>query len=286
MDSMRRLLLPLALLLIACQADDQPVELSVISYNVKGVDWEPDDREQWPEAVSLADLVTTLQAHPADVICLQEVRKKDKGSSLAEELAEALGGYQVQLVTTTSIWLPYVQQNAILARHELLDYAELDLGEDPGGREHRQFQYARLELPGGDVVHLGNVHLFTDDALHLSALEAIAAFVGDRVREGDHFVWAGDFNFRPLALDESPYAYLTKRFTPPLSDPLVSLERSADDPAQHTSSAATPDKRIDFIFTSRTIAPLSYRPILDPIPNRTYPDHLAVEAHLRLGVGD
>jgi endonuclease/exonuclease/phosphatase family metal-dependent hydrolase len=271
-----------AAFVVACQ-DADPSELRVISYNVKGVDWQQDNREHWPEAVALENLVTTLQAHPADIIGLQEVREKYQGTSLADELAEALGGYHVQKVTTTSIWLPYLQQNAILCRHELLDQASLDLGEDPGGTEHRQFQYARIELPGGDVIHLGNVHLFTVDGLHLAALEAIGDFVGTRVGPDDHFIWTGDFNFQPLHTDaSSPYNYVIEQFETPLDDPLEILGHPVDDPQQHTSSAATPVKRIDYIFISPTMTPLTYRPVFEPLPSKTYPDHLAVQTHLLL----
>lgn len=276
------LALPIAL--AACSGDDpaQPERLRVITYNVKGLDWTPGSTPAFPEAVRLEDLVTTLAAHPADVIGLQEVRQKDEQRSLADDLAEALGGYHVATATTTSIWMPYVQQNAILSRYPLADAEELDLGEDPGGTEHRRFQYARIELPGGTVVHLGNIHMFTDGALQRPALEAVARFLEGRVGSDDLLVWTGDFNTKPSADPMSPYGYVTGEFSPAVVDPQTELGRPLDPPEAFTSSAEDPRRRIDYIFVSPAITVLDYAPVTDPVPNRAYPDHLAVEATLQL----
>lgn len=262
--------LALCLLAAAC-GPDPPLSLRVMSYNVKGLDWSNGKLATYPVAARTADLTTTILAEAPDVIGVQEAWNKTDGGSLAEELSLATGLAHTYCSTTTRGWLPYVQQNVVLSRFPLLETAELDLGPDPSSVENRRFQLVRLDAPGGEVC-LGNVHLFTDQTLQLPALEAIAAFVAGRCPDAP-LVFTGDFNLTPTS---EPYRYLTTRFTPRLTDPAVALGGDPRAQALYSSSAASPHQRIDYIFVSDEVTPLTYRTVTSPIPDRTYPDHLPV----------
>lgn len=260
--------------------EQEELLLRVMTYNVKGLDWMAPDNPSYPVAVSTEDLLQTIRAHDPDVVGLQECwHKSADGSSLAGELSRATDLSHVFATTTTVGWLPYVQQNVLLSRFPLAVVEELDLGPDPTSQENRQFQYARLELPDGAQLHLGNLHLFTAGDLQLPALKQIQTFLAERVDDG-RLVWTGDFNFTPAA---EPYSYLTQTFRPVLVDPVAAVGEPPDASAYHTSSAAAPNKRIDYVFVGDAVTVLDYLTVTSPIPNRTYPDHLPVIARVRLG---
>jgi len=265
-----RAALTLCLLAAAC-GPEEPLSLRVMSYNVKGLDWNNGTLATYPVAAQTADLVTTVLAEAPDVIGIQEAWSETDGGSLAAELSAATGLEHSHSSTTTRGWLPYVQQNVILSRFPLLETAELDLGPDPSSVENRRFQLVRLDAPRGEIC-IGNVHLFTDRTLQLPALEAIAAFVAGRCPDAP-LIFTGDFNLTPAS---EPYRYLTTSFTPHLTDPAVALGGDPQARALFSSSAASPHQRIDYIFVSDAVTPLTYRTVTSPIPDRTYPDHLPV----------
>jgi endonuclease/exonuclease/phosphatase family metal-dependent hydrolase len=270
---------PLAAVALLCAScEEEALSLRVMTYNVKGLDWMAPDNPRYPVAVSTEDLLQTIRAHDPDVVGLQECwHKSDDQSSLAGELSRATGLSHVFATTTTVGWLPYVQQNVLLSRFPLAVVEELDLGPDPTSQENRRFQYARLELPDGTELHLGNLHLFTAAELQLPALKQIQTFLAERVHDG-RLVWTGDFNFAPNA---DPYSYLTGDFQPALVDPVAARGELPDASAYHTSSAAAPKKRIDYVFVGEGVEVLDYLTVTGPIPNRTYPDHLPVIARVR-----
>jgi endonuclease/exonuclease/phosphatase family metal-dependent hydrolase len=257
-----------------------PIRLRVVTYNLKGLDWTNADLPVFPEASQVADIMTTLHAHSPDLVGLQESRRKADGAAQSEEIAAALGGFDEYSVSTTTLPLPYLQQNAIASRWLMHDRADLDLG--PDGLEHRRFLYARVKLPGGRSLHLGNVHDFTTAALQLPAMKAIESFLQGRVKEGDYFVLVGDFNFGPSTAADSCYVYLTQRFAPRLHDPAVALGLAATDPALYTINPGKPTKRIDFVLFSGPLVARAYQTITAPIPNLTYPDHLPALADLEI----
>jgi endonuclease/exonuclease/phosphatase family metal-dependent hydrolase len=269
----------LAILIGGCSAEPQPIR--VVSYNVKALDWTDLQSPTWPRAVKDEDLLVTLRAMAPDVAGLQETRRKRDGAAQADELAAALGLHAYS-VTTTTAFLPWLQENAILSRHELLEQQEVDLGPDPTSDENRRFLYARLQLPNGAALHVGNVHDFTDATRQLPALQQIEAFLRDRVRAGDHLVWTGDFNFGPSDDASAPYGYVTRQLSPTVIDPLQRLGVAPAAQEQWTSPASTPKRRIDYIFVSPGITVRSYRVVTTPVPSTVYPDHLAVCAELEI----
>ena len=269
----------LAFLVGGCSAEPQPVR--VVSYNVKALDWTDLQSPSWPRAVKDEDLLVTLRAIAPDLAGLQETRRQRDGAAQADELAAALG-LHAWSVTTTTAFLPWLQENAILSRYDLLERQDVDLGPDPTSAENRHFLYARLQLPNGAALHVGNVHDFTDAAKQLPALQQIASFLRDRVRAEDHLVWTGDFNFAPSDEASAPYSYVTRQLSPTVIDPLLRLGVAPAAPEQHTSPASSPKRRIDFIFVSPGITVRSYRVITTPVPSTVYPDHLAVCAELEI----
>lgn len=275
---MSRTVLALALVLAQGCGTEQAKSLRVLTYNVKGLDWTNTDNPRYPVGPVTTDLVATITAQQPDLIGLQEAWDDNNDGSLAEELASATGLQHRFASTTTRGWLPYLQQNVVLSRHPLLATHELDLGPDPQSYENRRFQLVRVDAPAGELC-LGNLHLFTDATLQRPALEQIRTFVAEHCPDVP-LVWTGDFNFTPG--DPDTYSYLTGGFTPELTDPAVALGLQPGAAELYSSSAAAPDRRIDYIFATAELAPLEYRTVTAPIASRAYPDHLPVLARFEV----
>lgn len=274
------LTLALAVLLTVAAACAEEPPLSLMSYNVKGLDWSNTANPTYPVASRRADLVTTIRAHAPDLLAIQEAWHRSAGGSLAEELAAACGLQHSVSVTTTRSWLPYLQQNVILSRHPLRATASLDLGPDPSSYEDRKLQLVEVQAPGG-VLCLGNLHLFTSQALQRSALKKVIGFLAERC--GDlPLALAGDFNFEPDQDPNSPYAVLTGGASLVLRDPVEVLGGDPAAARYNSSPAAEPRRRIDHVFVGEGATPVDYQVVDAPIPNRSYPDHLPVLMRLSL----
>jgi endonuclease/exonuclease/phosphatase family metal-dependent hydrolase len=199
------------------------VDLRIATYNIhrcRGM-----DRRTVPARI--AEVIRGLQA---DVIALQEViGTGPAGAGQAEEIGAAVGmGWVMASVRHLR---NHLFGNVVLSRHPIVHHSQYDLSWRTC--EPRGCQRADLDLGGGRLLHIYNVHLGTAVLERRYQAPRLAAWVHDRRIAGPKVI-LGDFNewMRGLAtntlssLFESIdiYAHLKRRRTYPGIFPVLHLD--------------------------------------------------------------
>ena len=159
------------------------VDLRIATYNIhrcRGM-----DRRTMPARV--ADVIREMNA---DVVALQEViGAGPSGAGQAEEIGAALGmGWVMHSVRQLR---SHHFGNVVLSRYPISHHGHYDLSWR--ACEERACQRVDLEVPGGDVLHIYNVHLGTAVLERRYQAGRLAAFVHDHRVRGPKII-LGDFN--------------------------------------------------------------------------------------------
>jgi endonuclease/exonuclease/phosphatase family metal-dependent hydrolase len=159
------------------------VDLRIATYNIhrsRGMD----------RRVVPARVTEVLRAIGADVIALQEVvGAGPTGEGQAQEIGAALGMGWV--MASVRLLRRHLFGNVILSRYPIAHHSQYDLSWRTC--EPRACQRADLDVGGGRLVHIYNVHLGTAVLERRYQAPRLAAFVHDR-RVAAPKVILGDFN--------------------------------------------------------------------------------------------
>lgn len=230
------IILPLALLVAGCgiswhQALREPVELHVVSYNIR-------HGRGGDEVVDLPRTATVLRHLGPDIVGLQEVDHRvarSGGVPQADSLGRLLG-----MEAAFGAFMPYQGGEygmAILSRYPVVGQASIRL---PEGNEPRIALRADVLLPNGDTIAVVNVHFdwVADDAFRVAQATFLTTVLDTLSRA---YILLGDFNDEP---GSRTLALFTARAT--------EARKPATD--HFTFSATDPVKEIDFIFAAPTDA--------------------------------
>jgi endonuclease/exonuclease/phosphatase family metal-dependent hydrolase len=222
--------------------EERRVDLRIATYNIhrcRGM-----DRRVIPTRIA-----EVLRDIDADVIALQEViGAGPDGSGQAEEIGAALGmGW---LMAPVRHLRRHLFGNVVLSRFPILNHAQYDLSWRTC--EARGCQRADLDLGGGRVLHIYNVHLGTAVLERRYQAPRLAAFVHDHRVTGPKII-LGDFNewMRGLAtrtlnsLFQSIdiQAHLRRRRTYPGIFPVLHLDHIYYEGEVHVRSVELPRTR-------------------------------------------
>ncbi|MGV8930172.1 MAG: endonuclease/exonuclease/phosphatase family protein [Brevundimonas sp.] len=241
-------------------AGDAGVALKLVTFNI----WH--NQGDW--AARLPLLAAAIRAEDPDVVGLQEVLE-DAAVGLANQprtLAEALGGYSVQFVSTDPEGAPRRYGNAMLSR---LPVAGVDSRKLEPLDDYRTALRIRVAV-GGRSVDIVNTHLaWQADAAAVRARQ-IADLVSMLPQEGTPLIVMGDFN---AVQEDAGLAALTgPRFFSAL--PRGTAATTLNPARGH------PPRVIDHIFAETAhFAPVSATVIGSGPVNGEYPsDHFGVAA--------
>ncbi|GHE90543.1 metal-dependent hydrolase [Amycolatopsis deserti] len=237
--------------------------LSVLSFNIhhaQGTD----------DVLDLARVAGVIRDSGADVVGLQEVdRHYSARSGWADQAAELAGmlGYHVVFGANIdrdppAAGRPRIQYGtAILSRYPITAWDNTYLYRSPG-QEQRGLLHAVVDVRGV-AVHVFDTHLAaSSQADRAEQTRQITELIGDT----SPAVLVGDLN----ALPEAPeIATLNAAFTD--AWPVSGKGDGATYPAE------APDRRIDYVYASRSVSPLVTR-VLDGTPAAS--DHLPLMSRL------
>ncbi|MBJ7447944.1 MAG: endonuclease/exonuclease/phosphatase family protein [Brevundimonas sp.] len=239
-------------------------QLKLVTFNI----WH--NQGDW--LARLALLLADLRAQDADVIALQEVLE-DAAVGLpnqAQTLADALGGYQMQFVSTDPEGAPRRYGNAILSRLPVdqHDWKKLEPLDD-----YRTAVRVRVAVDGRPV-DIVNTHLaWQQDAAAVRARQ-IADLMGWLPQDETPLIVTGDFNAQQT--DPGLARLRGPRFATALPHGAVATTLN---PAKNH-----PERQIDHIFAERDRFTIGQAGLIGDRPtNGEYPsDHFGVVATISL----
>lgn len=167
---------------------ETPTRVRVVTYNIhkcRGFD----------RKISPARILAVIQELDADIVCLQEVVNAPDASPLfdqAAEIARGLPDYQ-SCFGANRVLHGGTYGNMTLTRLPLLSWRNHDLTRK--GREERGVLQSDIELPGGEALHVFNVHLGTGhmERRFQARLLMSADVLGQNELSGPRLI-LGDFN--------------------------------------------------------------------------------------------
>lgn len=171
---------------VACRSTSPvPLELRVLSYNVKhglGMDGRLD-------LTRTAELIRRLEP---DLVVLQEIDNGVERSGGTDQMAvlSELTGLQAAF----GAFMPYQGGQYGMGLMSRLPIVETENHRLPEGAEPRSALAARVRLPGGGELVLCNVHLYASQEQRLAQARELASIYEDLE---DPMVLAGDFNSEP-----------------------------------------------------------------------------------------
>lgn len=224
--------------------DKLNTDIKIVSYNIhSGV-----DKDMFP---TLFDIIDFLKNCDADIICLQEVNESAKVgfqvSSLKEELVMN-SHFGANVVNPNSNYglVTYSKYKIIKKNHVYLS----------SSKEQRGMLHTVIDVKGKKV-NIINVHLGTnkeEQEQQLKELQEVIDSLGD-----EPYIIAGDFNAADINLDRD------------CIDVAQSLNES------NTLTFSLGIERIDYVFVSQDIEPVSYKVIVKKLS-----DHYPIIAKLRI----
>jgi len=229
---MRYLLPILTLALTGCgialhQTPREPVELSVVSYNIRhgrGAD----------DTVNLPRTAGVLRLLGPDIVGLQEVDHRVARSGGAPQ-ADSLGRL-LEMHAAFGAFMPYQGGEygmAILSRYPVVGQASIRL---PEGNEPRIALRADVLLPNGDTITVVNVHFdwVANDSFRVAQATFLTTVLDTLSRP---YILLGDFNDVPGSRTLDLFTARATEARKPRGE-------------RFTFSATRPDKEIDFIFAA------------------------------------
>lgn len=262
------------------------------------------------QARALAGVIEVLRALDADVVLLQEVERGSDRTSRRDQLQALVDGLDGYAAVSAAVhrhdFVPHPPRQflrrmdmhlAILARAPLHHGTRTPL---PGLREsslrahfnlHRAILSATVPLTGGYSLPVANVHLSAfsggDDTL-VRQMGCVTEWM--QAAAGPALV-GGDFNLLPpgddpdrLPTDRTDHprerSVLDAFFTRFPSVLPVALQRRPEAGTYLPPGASTPDRTLDWIFTTGEVAPV--RAWVEPV-DPFVSDHWPVVAELRVG---
>jgi endonuclease/exonuclease/phosphatase family metal-dependent hydrolase len=256
------------------------LRLKVATYNIHHGAGTGECAEQAPSrprpscGYDLARTTRVLASFGADVLALQEVDRfwtRSANDDQPAKLGDALGMstcYGPNLVHGPDAHAPVAHEygTLVLSRHPI-EACRNTLLPQPVG-EQRGLLDATIQV-GERRIRILNTHLDTQRESRGAQVAALVAAVGSGSQP---MVLLGDFNAEPDAEEMAPlFAVLTDAW------------RSAGQRAGHTYPAAVdaaPDRRIDYIFTSREGVRVVSAEVLVANETRATSDHYPVLATL------
>ena len=252
--------------------DAQPVELSVMTYNI----WH--DREDWPARRTLM-LAGLAELNP-DVLGLQEVLQHSQLPNQAATIATELG-YEMFFSSVDPPENEKRYGNAILTRHPIIASSLHRLAPH---NDYRTVAHVVIEVDGLpiDIYNTHLHHTFEGGAIRAEQIADLLAFV-DRTRSSTQTIIMGDFNASPDYPELAPlHARYADTFALFVDDPLSENHATLNHLIGHSK------RRIDHLFLEQSatpwITPVSSAIVLNqPSPEGVYAsDHFGVLTRFRL----
>jgi endonuclease/exonuclease/phosphatase family metal-dependent hydrolase len=225
---------------------------------------------------NIQHVLEVLRAHPADVICLQELTHGYIGQNsintweyLARELGLDYKAQEIPILTETAQWL---QANAIFSKYPITGSRAVWLHTPHDDADiHDQYRgYLEITVDdGGTAATIATTHLsFTERPDHDHELQHLLAQA-----KPERYVLTGDLNATPDSPRVKALASTLQHAGPPFSQNTWTTKPF------HLGdfTATTLDWRYDYIFTSRDITVHDARVISTDVS-----DHLPVIAKLTL----
>lgn len=238
----------------SCGTVPEPLEITVLSYNIKrglGNDGQTD----------LGRAAGLINREQPDLVALQEIDHGVDRSGEIDQMVELenLTGLHARF----GVFMPYRGGEygiGLLSRYPILESNNHTL---PEGEEPRTALDARVQLPNGEELILCSIHFYATEAERLAQAETVV----DIYRETQTpMILAGDFNSRPGSI---VMELIEKHW--------VNTDKGED---RFTMSATDPRSEIDFIL---------YRPAdrfevvsIDVLDEPVISDHRPVLMVLRL----
>jgi endonuclease/exonuclease/phosphatase family metal-dependent hydrolase len=241
-------------------------------------------------------IAKVLAAEAPDVVCLQEVWIDADGTTLSQQLADALGLHHVDADRHHDGHSTI--GNAVLSRWPIAAAKTLWLPRRDGGLPYRTLLAAHLDAPGGSIpVHCTHLDWQYDaSAARVAQVEAIVRYIASRRGDptaGHPPIVAGDMNAVP---DADEIRLLTGRTAGPVPGLIFqdSWEVAGDGTTGVTWTrrnpycvdAAWPERRLDYILVGwprpRPLGnPVTCRLVgTDPVGGVQPSDHYGVVADL------
>lgn len=234
------------------------MKLKVASYNIFHCE---NFKEEKIDFDAFAELIRSFDA---DVIGLNEVHgegESEEYTAQTETLAENLG-YDGFFAKATEIDGSNPFGNAVLTRKKIRSVEVIPIP-DPDPKTGNEYYETRcllkLRLEDPDVTFLiTHFGLNTDE--QINAVSTVLSQLGD-----ENFVLMGDLNVRP---------------DNPVLDPIRARMKDtaeASDDALLSFPSDAPNRKIDYIFTSKNIRVLSVE-----VPDKVLSDHLPITAEIEI----
>lgn len=203
----------------------QPVELRVVSYNIKHARGNDN-------AVDLERTSGVLRVLAPDVVGLQEVDDRATRSGGVDQAARL--GKLLGLQHAFGRFMDFqggAYGLAILTRHPIVETRSVDL---PEGNEPRVALSIDIRLPDASIITIVNVHFdwVRDDGFRFAQAETLTKYL-DGLKTP--YILLGDFNDLPQS---RTLALFKARAT----------EARKPDGARFTFPSTTPEREIDYIF--------------------------------------
>jgi endonuclease/exonuclease/phosphatase family metal-dependent hydrolase len=252
-------------------------ELSLLMPFFSIIQWNVESRER------LENISSFLNAHRADVICLQELTIghpwhdfRHAPRFISQEL-----NYQcsfVEIPNTSPEGAPVVLANAILTGGNIQESksAFVSQSDQRIGFEYQSRAYLEAQIELRDkLVTIGTTHLGYSDRFRISERRKgeLQCLVNQISRHTERFVLAGDFN-------AEPESYVVAELTKGLSSVGPDLKQPTWTTKPFSYRDFYADRlnwRLDYIFATRDVAVLRSEILDSP-----YSDHLPIYAELSL----
>lgn len=242
------------------------MQISVLQWNV----WYKED---------IRNIASFLAAHPAGVICLQELtlgyqqHEPDTIAYIAQQL-----GYHSHYQAITHEGTPWKQANGIFSRFPIVATDSKWINE-PTGTGHYDDQYrayieARIAVGGKELTiattHMSYTNAFVNTSRKEQEAEKLARILKTKKR---NFIFTGDLNAAPNSPTVQAVADLLKNIGPDFEENTWTTKPFAYDGFEEAELRW----RLDYMFATNDIQAVAAKVI-----NTDFSDHLPIIAHLNV----
>jgi endonuclease/exonuclease/phosphatase family metal-dependent hydrolase len=240
------------------------MKISILQWNI----WYKED---------IQNIAEFLQAHPADIICLQELTRdyaKQRTADTTKYISEKLGyAYYAEAMRPNDEW---IQCNAIFSRFPITDKYATWINEPIGtggiDDEYRAYVEATLDVNGTEIAvgttHMSYTHKFITTPRKEEEADKLCAAL-TRKNEQRRILLAGDLNATPDTPTIQKVSSILKNVGPDISNKTWTTKPFSYDGFEETKL----NWRLDYIFASPTFEVVS-----SEVLTTDYSDHLPVRA--------